>query len=225
MQLFLTLISGVATAGMFLTAFLVAPVEANSGIVQKIFYFHVPAAYAMYLGWAICTVASILYLMKRRDRYNMLAKSAAEVALLFAAAVMTTGPLWGRKTWGAYWTFDPRLTSSLLFTLIVVAYVVIQTLSRGEREQRFAAALSILGAAIVPIIHFSVVKWRGQHPTVLRGGGLEGTMTFTLVFGFSVFTALLLLLVIRRYELEKSRRRLEMLTEEAAIQGLFGDAK
>jgi heme exporter protein C len=218
-----TVLVAAAMLGLFLTVFLVAPIEARMGVVQKIFYFHVPGAYAMYLSWGICTVSSIIYLNRRDERFDMAAKSAAEVALIFAAIVMITGPLWGRKAWGAYWTFDPRLTASLLFTLIIAAYVLLRALSQGERERRFAAALAILGAAVMPIIHVSVAKWRGQHPTVLRGGGLEATMKATLIWGFAVFTSFVFLLIFRRYGLEKSRRRFDALTEEATVQGLLGD--
>lgn len=143
MHALLILSSGLSLLGLFLMTFLYAPVEATMGLIQKVFYFHVPAAYAMYLSWGICTLASIHYLVKREERSDSLAKSAAEVALLFAAIVMITGPLWGRRAWGAYWTFDPRLTASLLFTLIILAYLLLRTLSDGNKERRFAAALSI----------------------------------------------------------------------------------
>ena len=216
------LVAGFTLTGLFLMTFLYAPVEATMGIVQKVFYFHVPAAYAMYLSWGICTVASIHYLAKRGEKSDMLAKSAAEVALLFAAIVMITGPLWGRRAWGAFWTFDPRLTASLLFTLIIAAYLLLRTLSDGDKERRFAAALSILGAAIVPLIHVSVDKWRGQHP-VLKKGGLEMPMKVTLILGFVAFTALAVSLLMRRYGLERNRRRLDRLEEEADVRGILGD--
>lgn len=218
------ILSGGAMLALFSMTFLYAPVEATMGIIQKVFYFHVPAAYAMYLTWGISTVFSIRYLVKRQEASDMIAKSAAEVALFFAAIVMTTGPLWGRRAWGAYWTFDPRLTASLLFTLIIVAYVLLRFLSQGEKERRFAAALSILGALILPLIHLSVNKWRGQHP-VLKSGGLEPPMTHTLMTGFATFTALAILLLMRRYSLEKNRRRLAMLREEAALRGLSGETE
>lgn len=191
------------------------------GVVQKIFYFHVPAAYSMYLAWGVCAVASVLYLAKRDARFDMAAKSAAELALLFATIVMITGPLWGRRAWGAYWTWDPRLTASLLFTLIVLSYVLLRTLSRGETERRFAAALAILGACIVPVIHFSVQKWRGQHP-VLKRGGLDADMGVSFGVSLAAFTVLFVLLLITRYRLEQSRRRLDDLSERAVMAGLLG---
>ncbi|MCP4196480.1 MAG: cytochrome c biogenesis protein CcsA [Proteobacteria bacterium] len=216
----------VATCLMMLVAvglvFLYAPVEASMGVVQKIFYFHVPSAYTMYLSWGTCTIASILYLVKRTDNWDMVAKSAAEMALVFAAIVMTTGPIWGRKSWGAYWTWDPRLTTSLLLTLIILSYVLLRAFSSGEAERRFAAALAILGACIIPLIHLSVQKWRGQHPTVItgKGGGLAPSMKIVFALCMVTFTLFFATLLIRRYKLEKNKRRLEALKEEAAAQGI-----
>ena len=219
------LLAGSAAAGLLATlwlAFELAPVEANMGVVQKIFYFHVPSAYTMYLAWAVCTVASIFYLARRDDRFDALAASAAEIALLFALAVMVTGPLWGRKSWGAYWTWDPRLTAALLLTLIIVAYVALRAIGRGQAERRFAAALSILGAATVPIIHLSVQKWRGQHPTVIGsgGGGLTAEMGVAFAGGMVAFTLLFVALLLARYDLERGRRRLAEVEERAVAAGL-----
>ncbi len=192
--------------------FAYAPVDARMGVVQKIFYFHVPAAYAMYLSWAVCTVGSLVYLIRRGDRADALAKSSAELALLFASMVLISGPLWGRKAWGAYWTWDPRLTSTLLFSTIVAAYVLLRALGQGsgDAEKRFSAALALLGAGIAPLIHLSVRRWRGQHPTVItsQGGGLDPVMWQTLAFCLGAFTLLLLALLTVRYRLELGHRRL-----------------
>jgi len=205
--------------------FLWAPTEARMGVVQKIFYFHVPSAYCMYLGWAACAVGSIVYLAKRDERWDAIARSGAEIALLFAIMVMVTGPLWGRKAWGAYWAWDPRLTSTLLFTAIVVAYALLRALSSGEAERRFGAALAILGACVVPIIHISVRKWRGQHPTVITegGGGLADDMKPVFALSMIAFTVLFAALLAGRYALERGRRRLAELEERAAALGLAGE--
>ena len=94
-----------------------APYESTMGLVQKIFYFHVPSANAMYLGYVVCAVASAVYLAKRDDRWDALAVAAAEVGTLFCAAVLVSGPLWARKAWGVYWTWDPRLTTTAVMVL------------------------------------------------------------------------------------------------------------
>jgi heme exporter protein C len=221
----------IVTCAMMLVStvlvFTYAPIEASMGVVQKIFYFHVSSAYTMYLAWVTCTVASIGYLSTRKEKWDMVAKSAAEIALVFATIVMITGPLWGRKAWGAYWTWDPRLTSTLLLTLIIISYVLLRTLATGEVERRFAAALAILGACVVPIIHLSVRAWRGQHPTVItgKGGGLSPDMRTVFFVCLGTFSLLFITILLRRYGLEKNRYRLAALEEEAAVKALTGDRR
>jgi heme exporter protein C len=218
-------LAGVGLLATLALALLHAPVEAEMGVVQKIFYLHVPSAYTMYLAWAVCTVCSIVYLVRRDPRFDMLAKSAAELALLFTALVLISGPLWGRKAWGGYWTWDPRLTSTLLLFLIMIAYALLRSLTRGEVERRFAAALAILGACVAPIIHISVQKWRGQHPTVItgEGGGLAPGMVLPFAVAMIAFTLLFVGLLWRRYQLETNRRRLAEVYEQAAIGGLLDE--
>jgi heme exporter protein C len=154
--------------------FFYAPVEKTMGIVQKIFYFHAPCAYAMYIGATACFIGSVGYLLKRTDVWDSLARAGAEMSVVFGAIVMVTGPLWGAKAWGYFWVWDPRLTTTLLSLLIYIAYIVLRAFAGdGPGERKFAAALGILGAANLPIIHFSVEKWAGQHPKVImaKGGG------------------------------------------------------
>jgi heme exporter protein C len=204
--------------------FLRAPVEARMGIVQKIFYFHVPSAYAMYLGAVACLIGSVGYLARSSDASDALALAGAEVAVVFGTIVLTTGPLWGAKAWGTFWTWDPRLTTELLSVLIYVSYLVLRAFAGdGDGERRFAAALGILGASILPIIHFSVQKWGGQHPMVItgRGGGLQHPyMKLALSLGFLAFTLLAVLLVWARARLEIVRSRLRRAEEDAIDLGL-----
>jgi heme exporter protein C len=204
--------------------FLRAPVEARMGIVQKIFYFHVPSAYAMYLGAVACLIGSIGYLARSSDASDALALAGAEVAVVFGSIVLTTGPLWGAKAWGTFWTWDPRLTTELLSVLIYVSYLVLRAFAGdGDGERRFAAALGILGASILPIIHFSVQKWGGQHPMVItgRGGGLQDpNMKIALSLGFLAFTLLAVLFVWARARLESVRSRLRRAEEDAIDLGL-----
>jgi heme exporter protein C len=204
--------------------FLHTPIEARMGIVQKIFYFHVPSAYAMYLGATACFLGSIAYLARPSDTSDALALAGAEAAAVFGTIVLTTGPLWGAKAWGTLWTWDPRLTTELLSVLIYVAYLVLRAFAGdGDGERRFAAALGVLGAANLPIIHFSVQKWGGQHPTVItgRGGGLQDpNMKIALALGFLAFTMLAVLLVWARTRVEIVRSRLRRAEEDAIDLGL-----
>jgi heme exporter protein C len=204
--------------------FVVAPVELQMGVVQKIFYFHAPAAYAMYLGFGLCVIGSALYLGKRSDAWEAVAVGGAEVGSVFCLIVLVTGPLWGRKAWGTYWTWDPRLTTTLLIGMIYVAYLLLRNLgATGEAERRFAAGLGILGGALMPIIHYSVQLWRGQHPTVItkKGGGLHPDMLIALLIGCAAMTALSVLLIWARARIEQGRQRVLSLELDAAEQGLL----
>ena len=126
----------VTTALFALTLYLVfavAPVEKQMGVVQKIFYFHVPSAYAMYLGFITSAVGSAMYLVKRSPKWDAIGVAGAEVGMLFCVIVLLTGPLWARKAWGVWWTWDPRLTTTLLAGMIFAAYLALR--STGARER------------------------------------------------------------------------------------------
>jgi heme exporter protein C len=204
--------------------FLRAPIEATMGIVQKIFYFHVPSAYAMYIGATACFVGSVGYLLKPTDVWDALARAGAELAIVMGLIVLVTGPLWAAKAWGYYWTWDPRLTTSFLSWLIYVAYAVLRRFSGdGAGERKFAAALGILGAANLPIIHFSVQKWGGQHPTVVTGdgGGLaHADMRLAFALGMVAFTVLSVTLLYALVRLELAQSRLLRAEEDAIDLGL-----
>lgn len=204
-----------------------APDEATMGPVYKIFYFHAPSGYAMYLGAAACFVGSAGYLARGTQPWDSLAKAGAEVAVVMGVVLLTTGPLWARKAWGVWWTWDPRLTTSLLSVLIYVAYAVLRTFtSGGDAEKKFSAALGVLGAANLPIIHYSVRKWGGTHPQVVtgKGGGLQhADMKIALLLGFLAFTMVAILLIWVRMRQDQVRARLEEAEEEALQLGVVED--
>ncbi|HXX70538.1 MAG TPA: cytochrome c biogenesis protein CcsA [Polyangiaceae bacterium] len=220
----LAALAAATLVGEIFFVFLRAPTEARMGIVQKIFYFHVPSAYAMYIGAAACFFGSLAYLVRDSDVADALGRAGAEAAVVFGAIVLTTGPLWGAKAWGTFWTWDPRLTTELLSVLIYVAYLVLRTFTGdGPGERRFAAALGVIGAANLPIIHFSVQKWGGQHPMVITGsgGGLQHPdMKIALAVGFFAFTLLAILLIWVRAGLEIVATRLRRAEEDAIDLGL-----
>ncbi|MFO0560699.1 MAG: cytochrome c biogenesis protein CcsA [Polyangiales bacterium] len=219
-----------ALSAALLMAFWYAPVaQCDAGcLTQKIFYFHVPSAYSMYLCIGACCLGSLFYLWQRNEPsaglWDGIAQAGGELTLVFAAIIMTTGPLWGWKAWGKPWVWDPRLTSTLLCALIMVAYVVLRS-AGGEGEKRFAAALSVVGTALMPLIHYSVQLWRGQHPTVItrRGGGVAPAMGQTLGLSFLAFTVLVVGLIALRYQMAKNEARLEALESEASALGLLDD--
>ncbi|MBS2019410.1 MAG: cytochrome c biogenesis protein CcsA [Deltaproteobacteria bacterium] len=201
-----------------------APIEARMGVVQKIFYFHAPCAYAMYIGAAACFLGSVMYLIKPTDARDALGRAGAEVSIVFGAIVLVTGPLWAAKAWGYFWTWDPRLTTAMLSWLVYVAYSVLRGFSGdGPGERKFAAALGILGAANLPIIHYSVQKWGGQHPTVVtgKGGGLQHPdMKIAFALGMIAFTFFAITLLWARVRLELVQSRLARAEEDAIDLGV-----
>lgn len=200
---------------------------AAGGLAQKIFYFHVPAAYGMYLCGATCFAASCAYLVRATHKRNAWARAGAEAAVVFGIMVLTSGPLWAKKAWGVYWTWDPRLTSLLLAVLLYVALVVLRRFTGdGEAERRFAAAFGVLGTILLPVIHYSVKLWGGNHPTVItgQGGGLGNqAMYHALYVGFGTMTLLTAILLILRAHLALAESRLRDAEELAAALGIIED--
>lgn len=197
-----------------------AQIEAG-GLAQKIFYFHVPAAYALYIAGGVCFFASATYIVQPSLKANAWATAGAEVALIFGGMVLTSGPLWAKKAWGVYWTWDPRLTSLLLAVLIYAAMVIFRRfVGDGDAERRFAAAFGILGTILLPVVHYSVRLWGGNHPAVITkgGGGLQHpAMVTSLLFGFGTMTLLALALLAMRARSALLSARISVLEEQALL--------
>ncbi len=169
----------------------------TGGIVQRIFYFHVPFAMAAFLGFGIVLVASIGFLARGGRAWDATAEAAAETGLLCCTMVLLTGPVWARFAWNTWWTWDARLTSTLVLWLIYAGYLLLRSFMADDaRVRRYAAVLGIIGALNVPIVYFSVRWFRTQHPEsfITRSGGLDPTMRVALRLGmlavFTVFAAL-----------------------------------
>src|SRR5437763_13077231 len=163
-KLFLPL--AVLTAAMFAYAPIAianAPYEPTMLLIQKIFYFHVPAWMAMYAGMAVCGIASVIYLFKSRPAADRVAVSAAELIVLFGAIGLVTGPLWARKAWGVWWQWDARLTMALLVEMIFIGYLLVRQYG-GPGSDKLGAAVALFGMANVPFVYASVNIWRTVHP-------------------------------------------------------------
>ena len=225
-------LSALASITMLITIhaiFVRAPIEKTMGIVQKIFYFHLPCIYSMYLCAVLCMIGSAGYLFKGTQGWDSLARAGGETAVVIGLMMLATGMLSGAKAWGVYWTWDPRLTTALLSVLIYVAYVVLRTFAGGgEGEKKFAAALGVLGAANLAIIHFAVKKWGGTHPSVLynkkEGSGIKDPeMVNALLLGLLAFTLLTAVLVWLRMRQATLDAELAAAEDEAAALGLLED--
>ena len=198
--------------------------EQAGGLAQKIFYFHVPVAFATYLTGAVCFVASAVYLVRPTETANAWARAGSDCAAFFGTLVLCSGPLWAKKAWGIYWTWDPQLTTLLLSVLVYYAISLLRAFAGdGAAERRIAAALGVMGAVNLPIIHYSVQKWGGNHPTVQRegGGGLDASMKPAFYLGVLTMTLLLppvLLWLRSRVALLQSR--MEHTWQEALTRGI-----
>jgi heme exporter protein C len=193
-----------------------APHESTMGLVQKIFYFHVPAAMTMFLSAFVCGTASAVYLFGRRSAADRVALAAAELTVLFGIIVLISGPLWARKAWGVWWQWDARLTSTLVLWLIFQAYLLLRRFG-GPGSDRLAAGVAIFGMANVPFVYWSVNVWRTVHPTTSVVPTLQPGMRGPFWFCVAAFVGLYALTLAARTRLESRRRELEELylaTEE-----------
>ena len=198
-----------------------APTERVQGDVQRIFYVHLPLAWNAYLAFLVVFVASIAYLWKRAPWWDALARASAEVGLVFTTLVLITGSLWARPIWGTWWSWDARLTTSLILWFLYVGYLMLRgSVSDERRAARYAAVVGIVGFVDVPIIHQSVVWWRTLHPesVVLAPGGpaMPAAMLGALTVSLVAFTLLYGLLVRLRLEAELLRRELRQLRVSTA---------
>ena len=185
-----------------------APYEATMGLVQKIFYYHMPSAVMFLLAAVVCGIASARYLFGGSPHQDRVAWSAAELAVVFGAITLVTGPLWGRKAWGVWWQWDVRLTASLMGWLVAVAYLLVRRYG-GPGSDKLAAGLALFGAANVPFIYISVNYWRTIHPATSVVPTLPASMGFPLWFCLSAFLLLFIVLLKLRIYLEEQRARLD----------------
>jgi len=211
----LLVIAVLAVVATFVRAIAFTPVEALQGAAQKIFYIHAPSAIVgLYLGFGLVGIAGALYLWLRDDRLDRVSVSSVEVGIVYTTVVLVTGPLWGKPIWGTWWTWDARITLTLLLWFVYVGYLIL----RGAIEDpglraRYSAVLGILGALLVPFIHLSVYLFRTLHPmpVVLKPGApsLPPQMLTTFLVAIGAFTLLYFALVRARYRLAMMLESLE----------------
>lgn len=191
-----------------------APTEREMGIVQRIFYFHVPAAMTAFGAFFVVFFSSIVYLKNKQDRWDCLALGAAELGVLFSTINLLTGPLWAKPIWGVYWRWEPRLTTMLITFAMYVAYLIIRAyaVSNIEHVKRVASAFGIVAFINVPLVYFSVDLWAPEqqlHPQ--RGVPIAAEMRHTLYLCYLAFGLLFVYLLRLRTELEESLRHMAKL--------------
>ena len=192
--------------------FLYAPTEREMGNVQRIFYFHVPAAMTAFAAFFLVFIASIAYLKTRQVRWDRIATAAAELGVLFSAINLVTGPLWAKPVWGVFWRWEPRLTTMLITFAMYVAYLMVRAYASGhaDRMRRYAAVLGVVAFVNIPLVHYSVDLWAPEqqlHPQ--RGVQMAAEMAQTKYLCYVAFGLLFFYLMNLRVELERSAAILE----------------
>lgn len=195
-------------------AFGYALTEKQMGIIQKIFYFHVASAWIGFFAFFITFVSSIAFLALKKYFFDDLAAASAEIGLIFCTVVIVTGPMWARPVWGAYWTWDPRLTTTLILWFIYIGYLTMRKfMEDADRKAKFSAAIGIIGFIDVPIVFLSIRWWNTIHPNVVQkgGGGLDATMKTAMFVCLGVFTVIYIALLVRKLRIINLEKRIDAL--------------
>ena len=202
--------------------FMWAPTEQNLGVSQRIFYFHVPLGWIGMVSIVIVAFASIMHLLTGRERWDSLAHSTAEVGLVCATLILVTGSIWAKPVWGVWWTWDAKLTTTLILWFIYVGYLMVKAYApAGSQGRRIASVVALVGAIDAPIIYFATVWWRTAHPELNIGplaesGGLDSRMALTFLVSVITFTVLYVYLLMERYALKRSAHELDELHQRFA---------
>lgn len=193
--------------------FIWVPTEKTMGIVQRIFYLMVPMGWLALFSFLLVFIGSILFLVKRDSKWDILAQSSAETGIVFTTLALITGAIWAKPVWGVWWTWEPRLTATLILWLIYLAYFLVRSLATEEtRGARFAAVVGIVGFIDIPIIALATTLWRGMHPRpIIFEGGIAPPMLFTLIVSLTAFTALYILILIQRVSLKRDETEIKRL--------------
>lgn len=202
-----------------------APEERTLGIVQRIFYFHVGSAWNAYLAFFIVFVMSIAYLVRRKEQLDAMAVSAAEVGIMFTVLTLVTGSFWARAVWNVWWTWEPRLTTTVILLFMYIAYLLIRAATEGvDRRGRLASIFGIVAFANVPLVHFSSTWWRGMHPTVIQLDGptprmeMDSRMVVAMLVALAALTLVNAYLFVHRLRLEHMSRDVNALKEKARLE-------
>jgi heme exporter protein C len=217
----LVAVTAAGMLGALWMIFLYAPEEKVMGAVQRIFYFHVPAAIVCFASVFVLLGASIAYLWRREAVWDAVALAAAEIGFVLCTLVLVSGPIWAKPAWGVWWTWEARLTTTLILWLLLAACLMVRSYAENrEQGARLASVLGIVAALDVPIIHKAVEWWRGQHPQVFGPGKTEGLapgMRETFLVSLGVFFLLYGVLMLLRTRLALLEDRARALSERTGI--------
>ena len=218
-------IAGILLLVSLYLMFMVAPTDANLGNVQRVFYIHVPIALMSFLAFFIVFVGSVMYLFKRSNRWDSMALAAGEVGVVFVSLALITGVIWARPVWNVWWTWEPRLTTTLVLWLIYVGYLMVRAYAPNRpKAATYAAVVGIIGFIDVPIVYYSVQWWRSIHPQQVVGpladaGSLNSTMYMVLLVSMLAFLFLTAWLILERMAARDAEDELGRLRFDMRRQG------
>jgi heme exporter protein C len=196
-----------------------SPAEADMGHLQKIMYVHVPAAWMTFIAFFVVLVFSVLYLWNGREDHDLLAASAAEVGAIFNGLTLLLGMIWGKPAWGVWWTWDARLTSTLVLFLIFVGYLALRAFVEDPQQRaRWSAAVGAFGAINVPIVYMSVKWWRTLHQPPSSPATLDPAYTLGLRINAIALLLVLIYFIRKRYEIARVQRAAEQAAQDAALR-------
>ena len=210
----LAAITGVMMLVNLYLIFMVAPTDSVLGHVQRVFYFHVPIAIMSFLAFFVVFIGSLMYLIKRTPKWDAVAHASAEVGVVFVTLALLTGIIWAKPVWNTWWTWEPRLTTTMILWLIYVAYLMVRSYAPSQSKGAiYAAVVGIIGFIDVPIVYYSVVWWRSIHPSPVVGpfaqsDALDGTMALILLYSLITFIFFFAYMIVERMELRKTEEAL-----------------
>ena len=210
----LAAITGVMMLVDLYLIFMVAPTDSVLGHVQRVFYFHVPIAIMSFLAFFVVFIGSLMYLITRTPKWDAVAHASAEGGVVFVTLALLTGIIWARPVWNTWWTWEPRLTTTMILWLIYVAYLMVRSYAPSQSKGAiYAAVVGIIGFIDVPIVYYSVVWWRSIHPSPVVGpfaqsDALDGTMALILLYSLITFIFFFAYMIVERMELRKTEEAL-----------------
>ncbi|HOU22900.1 MAG TPA: cytochrome c biogenesis protein CcsA [Anaerolineae bacterium] len=216
----MTVLIMLTTLAMLASLYLVlvwVPTEKTMGVIQRVFYFHVPSAWVAFLAFAVAAVAALLFLARRQEHWDRVEVASLELGIVFSTVALITGSIWARPIWNTWWTWDPRLTTTLVMWIYYVASLLLrQMVDSPERSARFGAVLAIVGFVNVPLVFLTIRLWRTIHPVLFttEGFGLAPEMLLTLLISLGTFTLLYFCLLTARVRLESLQARLAQLRDQ-----------
>jgi len=218
MQLFKSILLGLSFILLVVSLYLIfiyVPTEKEMGIIQRIFYLMVPVGWLALLSFLVVFIGSILYLVKRESKWDILAHSSAEIGIIFTTLALITGTIWAKPIWGVWWTWEARLTATLVLWLLYLAYFMVRSFATEEsRGATFAAVIGIVGFVDIPIIVLSTTLWRGMHPgALIFTGGLAPAMLLTLMVSLAAFTSLYFLLLMQQVSLKNDEAQVKRIKQ------------